>query len=105
MLDELFKRFTREKLLLENVSPRTVQFYQQCFKAFKATMEDELPDRFICALQTLKMKTSLLGGCGWCHCHEWDRATRGRIRFIRSRCVLCGFEIEGRIDSHKRLPI
>src|SRR5689334_7432457 len=47
MLDELFKRFTREKLLLENVSPRTVKFYQQCFKAFKATMGDELPDRFI----------------------------------------------------------
>ncbi|MEN3332071.1 MAG: hypothetical protein V7641_1436 [Blastocatellia bacterium] len=46
MLDELFKRFTREKLLLENVSLRTVKFYQQCYKAFKVTIGTDLPDRF-----------------------------------------------------------
>jgi hypothetical protein len=38
MLDELFKRFVKEKTFLANVSPKTVRFYQQSYKAFKRTM-------------------------------------------------------------------
>lgn len=45
MLEDLFKRFVKEKLYLENVSPRTVGFYQQCYKAFKRTVGTDLPNK------------------------------------------------------------
>jgi len=38
MLEELFKRFVKEKTFLANVSPKTVRFYQQSYKAFKRTV-------------------------------------------------------------------
>ena len=41
MLDELFKRFVKEKTFLANVSPKTVRFYQQSYKAFKRTVQGE----------------------------------------------------------------
>lgn len=51
MLDELFKRFVKEKTFLANVSPKTVRFYQQSYRAFKRTvgdqMSEQLPSRFL----------------------------------------------------------
>jgi integrase/recombinase XerD len=47
MLDELFKRFVKEKTFLANVSPKTVRFYQQSYKAFKRTVGEQLPDRLM----------------------------------------------------------
>jgi len=47
MLDELFNRFVKEKTFLANVSPKTVRFYQQSYKAFKRTVGEVMPDRFI----------------------------------------------------------
>jgi site-specific recombinase XerD len=47
MLDELFKRFVKEKTFLTNVSPKTVRFYQQSYNAFKRTVGEQPHDRFI----------------------------------------------------------
>lgn len=47
MLDKLFKRFVNEKTFLANVSPKTVRFYQQSYNAFKRTVREQLPDRFL----------------------------------------------------------
>ncbi|MEK6300252.1 MAG: site-specific integrase [Acidobacteriota bacterium] len=45
MLDELFKRFVKEKTYLSNVSPKTVRYYQQSYNAFKKAVGAELPTR------------------------------------------------------------
>jgi site-specific recombinase XerD len=58
MLEELFKRFIKEKLLLENVSPRTVKFYQQCYKAFKRLVGTDLPDRLALNDFIIKLRES-----------------------------------------------
>ena len=47
MLDELFKRFVKEKTFLANVFSKTVRFYQQSYKAFKRTVGEHLPDRML----------------------------------------------------------
>jgi integrase/recombinase XerD len=47
MLDVLFKRFVKEKTFLANVSPKAVRFYQQSYNAFKRTVGEQLPDRFL----------------------------------------------------------
>ena len=46
-LVELFELFVREKPYLAYVTEKTVTFYRQSFKAYKQTVGEVMPDRFI----------------------------------------------------------
>ncbi len=46
-IGDLFERFVREKIYLNNVTPKTVSFYKQSFIAYKQAVGEVLPDRFI----------------------------------------------------------
>jgi integrase/recombinase XerD len=46
-LGELFERFIREKTFLNNVTPKTVSFYRQSFNAYRKTVGEIMPDRFV----------------------------------------------------------
>src|SRR6185295_9175745 len=56
MLDELFKRFVKEKTFLSNVSPKTVRFYQQSYNAFKRSVGEQLPDKAVLNDFVIKLK-------------------------------------------------
>lgn len=64
MLDELFKRFVKEKTFLANVSPKTVRFYQQSYKAFKRTVGEQLPDRLMLNDFVIKLRESGMSAGG-----------------------------------------
>jgi integrase/recombinase XerD len=46
-LDELFNQFVKEKTFLAGVTPKTVRFYRQSFKAYTRSVGSITPDRFV----------------------------------------------------------
>ncbi len=45
VVDKLFAQFTRKKQFLNNVLPRTIKFYGDCFATWKRTVGDDLPNK------------------------------------------------------------
>jgi len=63
-LGELFERFIREKTFLNNVTPKTVSFYRQSFKAYKQTVGEVMPDRFILNDFVIKLRERGMAATG-----------------------------------------
>ena len=43
-MEEVFKQFLKDKTYIRNVTPKTISFYQQSFKAFRRSYAGELSD-------------------------------------------------------------
>src|SRR6185503_12861173 len=68
-MEHLFAQFIREKQFLDNVSPRTIRAFRDCFSAWKRTVGEELPTKenikeFVCGTIIIYAHNSpRLGSC------------------------------------------
>ena len=86
-LGELFEWFIREKTFLNNVTPKTVSFYRQSFKAYTQTIGEVMPDRFISNDFVIKLR-------------ERGMAATGAHVYIRGvNSFLSWWENEPKLDS------
>jgi len=63
-LDELFNQFVKEKTFLAGVTPKTVRFYRQSFKAYTRSVGFVTPDRFVLNDFVIKLREGGMSSSG-----------------------------------------